>query len=362
MSESLSIRNALYGIKVLKVFGFASITIENGKSVTKLVDYLLFFLNFIIGFIFAYYSIKYRKELVETSSEIVQVGNFVMYVASIAVSSVSMLVEFLFRHKIWKMILKIEEIDKKFNDIGASFVQQFYVRSERRFKLFIFVIILLAIPVNVTVYVIEKSFLKLALYLYSGTYFILGVGSVVGVMNAIRVRIISISKVLKKILRTSGDIKEVSSTKLSRFNNSELLKALMEIYGKLMETYDSINLCYGVPTMLGFGFLFFYTIFTSFMSFKDLSTDGVLSGISKVSILFSSYLLTFAFSVIFLCTLTENTAKGTLKIINSALRRSTNEMEVALLISFSSLVKRRPPKFTCGLFDFDWTLVYSVII
>lgn len=352
MSESFLIKRSLQIFRVLKVFGFAAFTIENGRSVTKPADILFFVVNFAVGFSLAHQSIKYRDVLISTDSEIIQVGYFVIYVASIIVSLISMLVAFLLRHKTWNMILQLDEVDRKFDEIDIT--QKCYSKNLRGYNIFTVAILSMSIPILSIVYAITESFLQTVLYLYSGLYFFLSVGLVVGIMNATRGRILLINTVLKSKVKTSKNIN-------CRHKNIKPLKVLMDIYRRLMETYDSINICYGISTMLGFGFLFFYTIFTNFMVYKDImNDDGSLSGVSKVSILFSSYLHVFTTSVIYLCTLTEKNADETLKLLNASLKRTSDEMEIALLMSFSSFVKRRPPKFSCGLFDFDWTLSYSV--
>lgn len=356
--SNLLVKNSIRSIKVLKFFGFASVTIENEKCVTKPTDYLFFIGNFLIGSVLVSSSIKYRKELISTDSEIIEIGNFVTYVASIGISLISMVLYFFFRFKIWNMILQLKEVDYKFDDIGVKINEEFYENTERRYKYGVICIMMITLPLNGAVYITGKSFLKSCLYFYSGVYLTLSVGSVVAIINAARLRIKTINKVLESTFNFSSEIKIIKSKSLP--NNVELIRAMMNIYSKIMKVYDSISICYGVPTMLGFGFLFFYAIFTSFMAYKDFSNFGRLNGPTIVSLMCSCYLHLFTSSVLFLCTSTEREAEGTLKVANSILKRSTDEVEVAVLISFSSFVKRRRPKFTCGLFDFDWTLLYSV--
>lgn len=355
MSSYLT-KNSLLGIKVSKLFGFSPFTIVNDKCVTTLFDFLLFIGNLSIGSMFAYQSVRYRKELVSTNSEIVEVGILVSCVSLISVSLISMMLNFIFRKKIWNMILGLKEVDAKFSEIDAANNQDFYKKNESWFKFVMVVIVFITIPLNGAVYIIEKSLLKSGLYFYCGIYYVISVGSVCGIMNATRLRIKSINVVLESRI---CEIKIVQHVK-SGSGKAELMRALMDIYNKLMEVYDSISICYGINAMLGFGFLFFYSIFSSFMAYKDFFTNGSLSGVTIVSLMFAAYLHLFMFSVIFLCTLTENEAQLTLKLSNQLLKTAKEDMEVAMLISFSAFVRRRLPKFTCGLFDFDWSLIYSV--
>ena len=359
MSSNLLLKNTLRSIRVLKIFGFASITIEDEKSVTKPTDIVLFVGNLLFGSVLVHESIKYRRDLIASDSEIVQYGNFVTCVASIGVSLTSMLLAFLFRHKIWNMILELKKVDETIEKYGVIVSGDFHTKVERWYKICVILIVSITILLNGAIYIVEKSLLKSLLYFYSGAYFVLSVGSVVGIMNGARIRIKVINKVLEESLITPIGIEAVDSIKKS-IGRTSVLRVSMDVYCKLMRVYDDINVCYGIPTMLGFGFLFFYSIFTSFMVYKDYSSYGGLKGVTIMSLLYSCYLHLFTSLVLFLCTLTENEAVKTLKLLNAVLKRTKDEMEVAMLISFSSYVKRRSPKFTCGLFDFDWTLLYSV--
>ncbi|CAG9809911.1 unnamed protein product [Chironomus riparius] len=54
-------------------------------------------------------------------------------------------------------------------------------------------------------------------------------------------------------------------------------------------------------------------------------------------------------------------AGTTLKLANEMMKQSKDMNKTLILVTFTTLVKKRPPKFTCGLFDFDWKLVFANI-
>lgn len=52
-------------------------------------------------------------------------------------------------------------------------------------------------------------------------------------------------------------------------------------------------------------------------------------------------------------------AKNIIRLLNDLIKRDNDQETLSVLMAFSSLVKRRLPVITCGLFDFDWKLIYS---
>ena len=142
-------------------------------------------------------------------------------------------------------------------------------------------------PLAGFLYFVTKSSLKVSLVLYSGLYFVLSVGS-----NSAY-----ISGVFHHMKKTN----EVMKVKLieKSINNEKDFIQLLEIYSDLMNICDSINLTFGFPTMLGFGVVFFYSIFVAFTAYMDIVGDGKLSLITISSLGFSVYYLIFLAVVVF---------------------------------------------------------------
>lgn len=99
--------------KYFKMLGFFSVTIINGKSVTKPMDivYLLGSISF--GIFICIFSIAHRQDLKTSGSEIAENGKFVTFFMAVVISIISMIIEFFCRHKSWTTIVKLDQIEQK---------------------------------------------------------------------------------------------------------------------------------------------------------------------------------------------------------------------------------------------------------
>lgn len=112
MSENNTLEDSRKILQILKLFGFSSITIVEGKSVTKLFDVLCFIFAVSIGVFSLLAYITHRKELEMSQSDIANYGNFIMMITAICVAIIAMTTTFIFRHKIWSMIVRCVEVDE----------------------------------------------------------------------------------------------------------------------------------------------------------------------------------------------------------------------------------------------------------
>lgn len=359
--HELTIRKSVLRIfKVLKCFGFAAFTVENGKSVTKLMDLVFFALNLLVSFSLLSISCIYRDDVLkvdsDVESEVINFGNFVTFIATNALSSVTMILGFVFRHRTWKILVMASKIDRMLNNIG--FCEDYSASANNISKFFLFIIIL-AIPLNCFVFLTTGSALKAGLYMYSSFYFILSSASIFIFMSGTCLRIRTINKVCESILNCTSSVRMVTSGQIQN-NDNELISVVIKIYDKLVKVQEIINLTCGGPALMGLGVLYFYSIFTCFMVYKDFDNDGRLEYVTIASILFALYLHIFAFSVIYICSLKITEARTTLDLSNRILRRSKNKTEIALLMTLNALIDRNPPKLSCGFFEVDWKFVYGV--
>ena len=335
----------------VKLLGMYPITIVDGKSVFKLRDLLPLAVKLTFTSSLFYFCIKNRDQLKISELEIVDQRNFVSYIAALIVDIVTPIYCCIFRHEAWKIIVFLKEIDEKFGKLQKDFT-----KIAIFFFKFYLIVASLALPVSLVICFMDGLLMKAFLHLYVGFDCILIIGVLVNLVLSVLIRIKTINDNLENILLQAKDKKSL------QFEHKviEVIANFIEIYGKLINVNRLTNLCFGVPVMLFFGVLFFFTIFALFATFKVWSTDGVLDTVALGSVLFSAYMYLFLTTMIFMFHLAKNEAEQTIKLVNTMLNKTKNEISTQMLIAFGSLVHRNKPKFTCELFDFDWKLISAV--
>lgn len=113
MAELTAMEHGARAVFPLKILGFMSITIVNGKSYTKPLDVFFFLLSVSVGISICVFSFLQRKSLVTSESKVADFGNFMSFISAICVSITSMCVSFVFRHKVWSVLLSLIKVDKK---------------------------------------------------------------------------------------------------------------------------------------------------------------------------------------------------------------------------------------------------------
>lgn len=335
--------------KLYKYSGFVPVTIINKKSVTRPTDLLfsLFCLSLCVLCVFL--SLKYEDLLNTSKNEIGDKGTFVTYVSSLLIAIFCLALGVLQRHKPWKIVLLLHEVDLMFGDMRLDFT-----REARILEVGYVAVSCLSIPTTFFFYLMDGSMIKSLLYFFSGFGFVIIVSAVVYFFGGIFVRIRNINANLK-IMMNNSKVRDFSGKCGSR-----KIASCVQVYGKLIDANRLLNQCFGVPGMLGFGILFFFTIFASFMVFKDITTYGHLEGVTAGSVVFSLYLQIYSLTLILICHVTGEESAETVKLCNSLMKVTKDDLMIQTLISLSAMVNRNKPKYSCGLFDFDWKLIGGV--
>lgn len=97
----------------MKIYGFYPVTFEKGKSVTKFTDVLFSLAALTLGAFIIYYVFLNKNEVLTSSSDIANLGNFVTFISSIVISMISLVMSFIFRHELWKIIVTIVSVQDK---------------------------------------------------------------------------------------------------------------------------------------------------------------------------------------------------------------------------------------------------------
>lgn len=265
-----AVDSALKRISLLKLVGFAPFSVVKGKSVTKPTDILASIANIIICSLFIVVLFEFRDKFKSSSIEIINQGNFATYVSALIMCAAFFIVFFIFRHQIWKIVLLLHEIDQKLQTNEPArdkFVNAYPVAFGS--------VILIAIPLSYYVYSMDLLLMKAILYLYCGSYYVISIGTVSSFLSSMFLRIRSINLHLETMLNKPRDC-----FKKTVFQDIDEIEILTQAYAKVIEINDLINLVYGLPILLGYGLMFFHTIFTTFLTCIDLKNHGFISGIS----------------------------------------------------------------------------------
>ena len=238
---------------------------------------------------------------------------------------------FVSRHVIWNVVLSLKEADKIFKNFMPKDEDSKIVRI---YSILLTFFVALSVPLSAFVYYSDRSVLKICIFQYSGVYYMLTVISTVVFVNAIIVRLSLMTKVLVSIVHT--DTNKISA--LSFFDKNghkmEIISAMAEVYAKLIDASEGVSTVNGPPMMLASGNLFFYTIFTAFMTYKDVSQSNV-DNTTAATALFTIYLQVLTFSVISTTTLARFETQRILKVCNELFKHSQDQMLTAMLILIS---------------------------
>lgn len=342
--------SALKVFSFLKVFGLSSFSLKRHQSVTKPLDIFFLFTNISLSGFLLYVLLNYRHLFGASESEIVERGKYVTYIMSFVIDIATMVLYFLNRHKLWKIVQCLSKIDQILISTGVTV--DFKKSGVTILVIFSF-IMTLAIPVNYFLYYSSKSFFKTIIFIYSGSYFVINIVVLFYFKVETYLRYKGMVRLLEKI---SG----VGSIKRNEKSDIAVISKMIDIYDIFVQTNKTINFVFGGPTLLGFGLSFLYGIFTNFALVKDFIDDGAIEIVTLSAVCFEVFIHVLLFFALYGCELNNKEVENLLKACNKKLKRTDNKMMITMLMSFNSFVERNPPNFSCGLFDFNWGLAYSV--
>jgi 7tm Chemosensory receptor len=167
----------------------------------------------------------------------------------------------------------------------------------------------LILPITFFGYMMDRVLIKVPLFIYSSFYFCLSIGNVSGNIGAICTRLMSMTEFLEIKLVSKTDEKNQNVKSLKKRNDVDDYTVLAEIYQLLMDSVDNINVCYSFQMMLGFGLVFFTTLFTSFSSYVDIYDKGYLTPVTITAIAFCLYFNFFLSVVIMTCVQLDDRVK-----------------------------------------------------
>ncbi|CRL03826.1 CLUMA_CG016636, isoform A [Clunio marinus] len=331
--------------KISKLLGYRTTTIRNGKTVLTLSDVLILILALSIGIGICFLGFSYSSALVTSESDIA------MEAEGVVVCRAFLLLEWLFN-------MTVVEGGGHFYQLGYPVN---YTKQMNRINTFWILQTCLLVPFSVIVFYLEQSFIKILFRLYGSVYFCITIAGLTNSIAGVNMRLKTSNEIVRINLNQNETKSKIIVEEKTKTDSIELISTLTEIYDILIDCCGDINTCYGFVIMTSFGLCFFGILFTIFTACTHFLHHGNLSISIIISISFSIYYLFVLMSVIYTSARNKIEAQHLLKSLNVIMNHSKDPLKTASALSFSLLIKRRPPTVTCGLFDVDWKILFSMI-
>lgn len=240
------------------------------------------------------------------------------------------------------------------------------------------VLLIITVLLQFMAYFLNGSLMTVLFYIYASLFYMSVNGRTSGTNAAIKDRLQTMVDFIK--FKANQELSVKNRGIEERKVDLKIIAKLSEIYQKIADGCDERNRCQGFQLMLGFGMIFFYTLFTFFTAYIDIVRDGKLSNPTISSVIFCLFFNFFVATVILTCTLSNKVVSHFIRRnecssekyktmfqaekININLRKwlktAKDAEKVTALTTFSMLVASRGTKTTCGFFDFDWKLLFAI--
>jgi hypothetical protein len=186
-----------------------------------------------------------------------------------------------------------------------------YAKMFRMYGVACLGILLVILALELLVYFVYGSAVKVILHLYASLYFSLNIGICTVTILSVTIRLKRINSVCRSLL-IHGDYQNavMNVRTVRKHDETETIGKLYEIYSICIDVCDLINLCFMFQVMMGYGLVFFFTIFTSFTVYKDISSHGYLLPETIVAVAFCLYYNFYLILIIFMCYEAEQEVSG----------------------------------------------------
>ncbi|CAO1439534.1 unnamed protein product [Diamesa serratosioi] len=331
---------------------------------TKFRDLIGMIINLTIGCIVFYTSLDYASGSEEKNAILINLGTFLTMNVCILIGMISMITCFIVRHKMHDIIQIFEEVDLILErlKVRINFEKYFIIFSLGYCGFGVLMTIIL-----IAMFFITADFMLIFLNAYSSLNLSLGMSTLVALVFAIFIRLRSMNMFLKDefLNEPEHNLNKYSRhviVKTSSSHQITKLLLLMIIHEKVLDVVDMINRNLAFQTMFSVAWVFIYSLFTTFTFYKAFLLQQKEFFLIAISgLMWCFYLNMFIVFLICFCSLTTNEAQKTLVSLKRIINKTHNPAVLKVLKSFSFQVSQRMVLITCGLFDFNWNLVFMII-
>lgn len=145
-------------------------------------------------------------------------------------------------------------------------------------------------------------------------------------------------------------------------NKPSTVMKLARLHDLLTECVEDTNFCFSIQIMVSLAGIFGFVVTTIFAILRTfMFNDSRLIGATNSFILWSVFYSYIIFMYISVCSILKRNAKETAAIVHRAINECPDHYIREDLRIFSLQIAHRFPVSSCGLFPFDWTLLYSIV-
>uniref|UniRef100_A0A182VWA0 Gustatory receptor n=1 Tax=Anopheles minimus TaxID=112268 RepID=A0A182VWA0_9DIPT len=349
---------------VLKLSGMGCITpragIRHGSTMTTVLDVGLFVLNLMLAVSMMVYGTFMSQRHLQ--SPIMFIGlklvNFTCYASTIY----GLISCFINRHEIWKFYNEAYTVDAMLEALGerTNFTHSFVL-----FVVYYGGAMGMCCLVIGVMYSRNLPWMMLLNLGYS--YFSLTTFHIVSLtcLDVVWIRNLRLNKVFRKLFSLEGSIADAPSLTVYGPKQMLVLRQIMQIFDNISDLADKGSFYYGIQIMVSiagsFVFLLFYTFAFTLVIRSVLPFESVFNAGPIISYLMFAYNV---FIVAFFGNALKQQCREFFYLLKqdvSVLVANVSLICYRLLRMFLMQLGHRSPMITCGLFPFDWTLIFSIL-
>lgn len=144
----------------------------------------------------------------------------------------------------------------------------------------------------------------------------------------------------------------------SEAERESTIVALKSIHHDMMKCVRILNTIFGLQTMLCIGITFLFSLFTLFASYKAFYYHDIDVSLTITSIYWAVFYNYFKISIVFICSCVTSEVQTLSTLTYKMMNRKI--CSPVLLQAFGYQVQQLPSKASCGLFNFDYSLIMMV--
>ncbi|XP_058452801.1 putative gustatory receptor 28a [Malaya genurostris] len=343
----------------LKFNGYACFTIvgaiETGKTRTTIFDRGVFLFFLLLASLLLVSSVWFVED--ETNmSPLMVVGSKMMWIMCYCSTLFGIVWNFINRDKVWSLYTRVYNVDQLLLSLGAN---MHYTRTYLAMIAFsVTDFIFLSVLITGHFWGMELKWLAFLTFGYSNVSLTMLTTIYCIAGSLITFRLAKLNSLLKNNMLSTDTYK---ITQVAERDSIRMVQKYMQIYDQLCDLTDIVNFCYSGQIMIAIAGSFVYLLFFSFGMILYINRNDPLLHFPPSMLLWCVFYMCIILFIVFNGSFLRKEGKYTSNLIDQAIISTNNSDLTEMLRLFLMQLGHRSPALTCGLFPFDWTLVYSMM-